>query len=905
MSGTSREPTLGESRFLASMWTCSRLLGTASHHNRGNQGDSYDQLPQAGQALEHIHQRRFIFHGRPPSQRVRNLSQSLHEYTSVSTIETTASCRGTCGAYNERMRKRLFMLSILLLLVGLAVGTRYGDVVLYTADWVFAASTLVVFAAWCFWWLPDHRLVALSTDWSSLLLVAAVIVLTLLSPYAYGAQVEAAKLGSALLLAVMVLNLVQERGDLQFFLNGILFLGMGMAAVSFAYYMAAMSPLFYFTPLWASNLQYHFVVNGQLWGLWQYHNSFAGFLVLCILLSVGMATGDKRRDWRLLYDACAGFLLMVLYLTTSRGAFLTGIIGLIVLVLLAPRGWRGRVLLRVLIVGAAAAGFTVLNRVTWATAVLNADKGAALGTFVTGGADQSNDTRVHLIVLALRLFREHVWAGTGLGTFPHVWTAFEWVPDVSRRIDPHSFFFRFLAETGLLGTVPLFTWIVRRGLHGLDRVFGSREDMAVTGLWAGTLAYFLHMCMDVDYVYAVAPAILFLCLALLSTRTVTYDLVSRDDRHTMVHYRRIPCLIAGGLALLLALVPIQRGVASLYALRLGGLDTATKAEHLTDTIVRDPALDGHQRKQEGEPARDQAGDAPIVDHRVAVIAADQVIRHGAGRQEGEAEEEDGRRHGVDVVDVHAHVEEVGKGARPQAGDRHVLARTEHAVKAMQAAPHDPGEQRHGPQQAGLGQETEEERVWVDAAGHIRHPLERRPHVRKGPQSRACPDVFAEQAQRQHDQVDARVVGLVGATSDKGAQRCSLVCVEHRRGPGHPVEHGEPCRRSTDAEHAQENAPPPATRSQQNKRTQADDTRQECPPRCGEVQHHEQEARARIIQEAPVATLVTRRHADTQQNAQDEEAGKGVVILPQTPQLTVHDEVVLQVARPQGCEVEQG
>ncbi|RIE11655.1 O-antigen ligase domain-containing protein [Candidatus Cryosericum hinesii] len=489
------------------------------------------------------------------------------------------------------MRKRLFMLSTLLLLVGLAVGTRYGDVVLYTADWVFAAATLVVFAAWCFWWLPDHRLVALSLDWSSLLLVVAVIVLTLLSPYGYGAQVEAAKLGSAFLLAVMVLNLVQERGDLQFFLNGILFLGMGMAAVSFAYYMAAMSPLFYFTPLWASNLQYHFVVNGQLWGLWQYHNSFAGFLVLCILLSVGMATGDKRRDWRLLYDACAGFLLMVLYLTTSRGAFLTGILGLIALVLLAPHGWRGRILLRVLIVGAAAAGFTVLNRVTWATAVLNADKGAALGTFVTGGADQSNDTRVHLIVLALRLFSEHVWAGTGLGTFPHVWTAFEWVPDVSRRIDPHSFFFRFLAETGLLGTVPLFTWIVRRGLHGLDRVFGSCEDMAVTGLWAGTLAYFLHMCMDVDYVYAVAPAVLFLCLALLSTRTVTYDLLSRDDRHTMVRHRRISCLIAGGLALLLALVPIQRGVASLYALRLGGLDPVTKAERLTDAVVRDPGND--------------------------------------------------------------------------------------------------------------------------------------------------------------------------------------------------------------------------------------------------------------------------------------------------------------------------
>jgi hypothetical protein len=229
--------------------------------------------------------------------------------------------------------------------------------------------------------------------------------------------------------------------------------------------------------------------------------------------------------------------------------------------------------------------------VTLATTAINAGKGQALGNFLTGAGDESNGTRLHLMVFASHLFREHPWAGTGLGTFPHVWTAFEWVPDVSRRIDPHSFFFRFLAETGLLGTVPLFTWIARRGLHGLDRVFGSRKDMAVTGLWAGTFAFFLHMCMDVDYVYAVAPAILFLCLTLLSTRIVTYDMLSRDDRRTMVRHRRVPCLVAGGLALLLALTPIQRGVASLYALRLGGLDPVTKVERLTDAVVRDPGND--------------------------------------------------------------------------------------------------------------------------------------------------------------------------------------------------------------------------------------------------------------------------------------------------------------------------
>ncbi len=483
------------------------------------------------------------------------------------------------------------MLCTLLCLIGVVLGTRYGDVVLYTADWLFAAAVALLFAAFCIWWLPDHPLVSLSTDWTALFLPVALVALTLLSPYRYGAEVEAAKLGAALLLAFMTMNIVQDRADLQICMNSILAVGVGMAAISFAYYMAAMSPLFFLTPLWSRNQAYHFVVNGRLWGLWQYHNAFGGFLVLCTLLAFGMATSDKRRDWRLLYDACAGFLLMVLYLTTSRGAFLMGAIGLVALTLLTPRNRRGRILLRILIVGAAAAAVTALNRVTWATTVLNADKGAALGTFVTGGADQSNQTRVHLVVLALRLFREHALTGTGLGTFPHVWTITEWIPDVSRRIDPHSLFFRFLAETGLLGTTALFAWIARRGLRGLDRVRGSREDTAVTGLWAGTLAYFLHMCMDVDYVYAAAAATLFFCLALLSTRTVTYDLFSRDDRRTMTLRRRIPCLIAAGLALLLAMAPVQRGIASLYALQTGGLDDGARVERLTGATALDPGND--------------------------------------------------------------------------------------------------------------------------------------------------------------------------------------------------------------------------------------------------------------------------------------------------------------------------
>ncbi len=486
------------------------------------------------------------------------------------------------------MKKQLFQWSTLLCLIVLALATRWGDVAVFIADWWFAAAVVVLFAAFCIWWIPGHGLAHLSLDWSSFLFIGAFLLLTILSPYRYGAQVEAAKLGAAFLLAFMVLNLVQDHEDLQFYMNGILALGVGMAAIVFVYYIAALSPATLLAALHTRNLYYHFVVNGQIWGLWQYPNTYAGFVDLCVLLAFGMAAAEQQTRPRILYDACAGFLLMVLYLTGSRGAFLTAFIGFIALILLTPRSSRGRMLLRIFAVGAAAVVAIVADPLTKTTTMFNIGKSKSLGKFVAGQGNTSLQTRLHMLVLATHIFKSHPWAGTGLGTFGQQWTAVEWKLDNARRIDPHSFFFRFLAETGILGTVPLFAWIVRRGICGLDHVRGSQNDMAVTGLWAGTLTFFLHMCMDVDYVYAVVPAILFFCLALLASRK-TAGAVVQTEPGPLSLPKRMVCLVAAGLALLVALLPLtQRGIGSLYA---DAADRTDTAKQLSIATTWDPGND--------------------------------------------------------------------------------------------------------------------------------------------------------------------------------------------------------------------------------------------------------------------------------------------------------------------------
>lgn len=490
------------------------------------------------------------------------------------------------------MKKQCFQWLTLFCLIILALATRWGDTVIFMDDWWFAAAVAVLFAAFCIWWLPAHRPARLSLDWTALLFIGTFLLLALLSPYRYGAQVEMAKLGAAFLLAFMVLNLVQDRQDLQFYLSGLLALGVGMALIAFLYYIAALSPALATSALHLRNLYVdHFVESGQIWGLWEYPNTYAGFVDLCLLLALGMAAEEKQRGQRLVYDACAAFLLMILYLTGSRGAFLTAFIGAVALLLLTPRSARWRMLLRMLGTGLVAAIAVVADPLTKTTTAFNIGKSESMGKFISGQGNTSLQTRFHMMHIAARIFAKHPLAGSGLGTFGQQWTATEWRLDNARRIDPHSFFFRFLAETGLLGTVPLFAWIARRLAQGLRFPKDAPRDMGMAGLWAGTLAFLLHMCVDVDYVYAVVPAILFFCLALIAARAPAVAAPQQAEEPLPIG-RRLTALVAGGLALCLAVLPLaQRGIGSIYATEAEGRSVTEQVTMYSIATVWDPGND--------------------------------------------------------------------------------------------------------------------------------------------------------------------------------------------------------------------------------------------------------------------------------------------------------------------------
>jgi hypothetical protein len=94
----------------------------------------------------------------------------------------------------------------------------------------------------------------------------------------------------------------------------------------------------------------------------QYRNTFAAFLILPIFLSLTRAL-DVRRWWaRLLYGALAGFFVVMLILSQSRGGLLAFLITLLLFPLMLPKGQRLKGILAVILLLAALALTVWLNR---------------------------------------------------------------------------------------------------------------------------------------------------------------------------------------------------------------------------------------------------------------------------------------------------------------------------------------------------------------------------------------------------------------------------------------------------------------------------------------------------------------------------------------------------------------
>jgi len=235
-------------------------------------------------------------------------------------------------------------------------------------------------------------------------------------------------------------------------------------------------------------------------------NRFAQLLIVLLPLAMGVYRAGDSRLVRWGAAAAGGLILAGVFLTYSRGAFLT----LVVLALaMAAVGWIRPIRLA-LAAGFLAVSLAVVAPGYYARVASISEAGRLVtgeGMSEVGGSIRGRATEM---LAALNVFLDHPVLGVGPGQYmPFYSERYQQRPDVAfrslnRQRRAHTLYFELAAETGLVGLL-LFLGVIAAVLRGLwmtssidagDAEASAMKEIA-TGFGLGILAYlvtgiFLH-----------------------------------------------------------------------------------------------------------------------------------------------------------------------------------------------------------------------------------------------------------------------------------------------------------------------------------------------------------------------------------------------------------------------------
>lgn len=237
-------------------------------------------------------------------------------------------------------------------------------------------------------------------------------------------------------------------------------------------------------------------------------NHFAGYLVLCLSVGLGMLiaslTGNTSRSWRqFARDALILALSPTMRLRLMVAAMVTG------LVLSRSRMGNSAFFTALLVAGAI--GLVFSKRATRSMVVLIASL-VVIDIFIVGayfGVEKvvlriqqttiQTEDRSNVVALALNMWRDFPALGSGLGSFHLAFPKYRSGDLLSVYTFAHNDYMQFLVETGLLGFV-LLGLIVTLSLFAAVRAQYLRGDPLMRGLSFGAImgitAMLIHSWVD-------------------------------------------------------------------------------------------------------------------------------------------------------------------------------------------------------------------------------------------------------------------------------------------------------------------------------------------------------------------------------------------------------------------------
>ena len=204
-------------------------------------------------------------------------------------------------------------------------------------------------------------------------------------------------------------------------------------------------------------------------------NGLAAFAAQMATFLLALAGFEQMKSLRAGYYSLAGFSVICLMYSLSRGGYAAFLAGWLVIGLLKQR--KMLVLLGVFLF-------------TWATLVPPAVQQRVDMTYdrQTGGLDHSSETRLSLWTNALEVFDTNAVLGTGFDTYEYMHLNKRTDGGSGYYADTHNYFLKVLVETGVLGLL-LFLWVLGRILGEGYRLFRQARDPFFASLGLGIIGW--------------------------------------------------------------------------------------------------------------------------------------------------------------------------------------------------------------------------------------------------------------------------------------------------------------------------------------------------------------------------------------------------------------------------------
>jgi O-antigen ligase len=202
-------------------------------------------------------------------------------------------------------------------------------------------------------------------------------------------------------------------------------------------------------------IYWHVKTDGWIFGPYVNHNHYAGLMEMLIPVSIAYAISEKRRGGSGALVVFATVLAIVsVLLCGSRGGWIALLLELTALATVVvwrqPRRERTRYLAAGLLATLGLAVLAVWLGGSKITNRLSSMNGLARSSDVALG------NRLLVAHDALRMFRDHLWLGTGMGSFAVVYPGYQSFATDAVYHHAHDDYMEAIAETGIIGAGLIF-----------------------------------------------------------------------------------------------------------------------------------------------------------------------------------------------------------------------------------------------------------------------------------------------------------------------------------------------------------------------------------------------------------------------------------------------------------------